>query len=79
MNVQTNSAMWDVTFDAEIMAAIKFNTKITDTQINTPTAMCIRVHTHTHTSEVFQALKFSNMHICNYSNVTIHTHKCSNQ
>ena len=49
MNVQTNSAMWDidVTFDAEIMAAIKFNTKITDTQTNTPTAMCIRVHTHT--------------------------------
>ena len=32
MNVQTNSAMWDVTFDVEIIAAIKFNTIITDTQ-----------------------------------------------
>ena len=30
-NVQTNSAMWDVTFDVEIIATIKFNTKITDT------------------------------------------------
>ena len=82
MNVQTNSAMWDFTFDIEIMAAIEFNTKITDThtnrQTNIPTAMCVHarthVHTHTHTSEVFQALKFSNIHICNYSNVTTHTH-----
>ena len=47
-NVQTNSTMCDVTFDVEIMAAIMFNTKITDTCeyvcCNIPIAIYILMH-----------------------------------